>query len=211
MIALRAQAYYVPGLPKDLCIIYPQVIRNSEGYKGTFIAHFHDEQDGYGEIALKEDNPGWQKAEPVERVYVKYEPKNNLPNHEATLPNQREKEAKALKNDVCVTNESNQKLTPSEKELPRWHFRLGHIGFQHVQWLIRTRRLTVQGNSKAVANCERPKCAACEFWKGHCRPNKVNTIKKNPMKDQELKKDHLLPGQMVSADHYISRAPGRLY
>ena len=29
-----------------------------------------------------------------------------------------------------------------------------------------------------------------------------NTIKKNPMKEQELKKDHLLPGQMVSAYHY---------
>ena len=43
------------------------------------------------------------------------------------------------------------------------------------------------------------------------RPNKVNTTKKNPMKEQELKKDHLLPGHMVSADHYISRAPGRLY
>ena len=31
------------------------------------------------------------------------------------------------------------------------------------------------------------------------------------MNEQELKKDNLLPGQMVSADHYISRAPGRLY
>ena len=31
MIALRAQAYYVPALPKDLCIIYPQGIRTSEG------------------------------------------------------------------------------------------------------------------------------------------------------------------------------------
>ena len=31
------------------------------------------------------------------------------------------------------------------------------------------------------------------------------------MKEQELKKDHLLPGHMVSADHYISRAPGMLY
>ena len=31
------------------------------------------------------------------------------------------------------------------------------------------------------------------------------------MKEQELKKDHLLTGHMVSADHYISRAPGRLY
>ena len=31
------------------------------------------------------------------------------------------------------------------------------------------------------------------------------------MKEQDIKKDHLLTGQMVSSDHYISRAPGRLY
>ena len=31
------------------------------------------------------------------------------------------------------------------------------------------------------------------------------------MKEQDLKKDQLLSGQMVSADHYISRDPGRLY
>ena len=31
------------------------------------------------------------------------------------------------------------------------------------------------------------------------------------MKEQELKKDHLLPGQMVSADHYILWDPGRIY
>ena len=112
---------------------------------------------------------------------------------------------------VCVTNESNQNLTPSQKELLQWHFRLGHIGFQHIQWLIRTERLKVQGNSKAVANCERPKYSACEFGKGNCIPNKINTINKNPMKEQDLKKDHLLPGKMVSADNYISWDPGRLY
>ena len=69
----------------------------------------------------------------------------------------------------------------------------------------------MQGNPKAVANCERPKCAACEFGKGHCQPNKVNTTNKNPMKEQELNNYHLLPGQMMSADNYILRAPGRLY
>ena len=31
------------------------------------------------------------------------------------------------------------------------------------------------------------------------------------MKEQELKKDHILPGQKVYAYHYISRAPCRLY
>ena len=44
MIAFRAQEYYVPGLPKYLRIISLQGIRTSEGYKGTFIAHCHDEQ-----------------------------------------------------------------------------------------------------------------------------------------------------------------------
>ena len=36
-------------------------------------------------------------------------------------------------------------------------------------------------------------------------------IKKNPIKEQELNNDHLLSVQMVSTDHYILRAPGRLY
>ena len=105
------------GLPKDLRIISPQGIRTSEEYKGTFIAHCHDEQDGYAELNLKEDKQGWQKAEHVERVYVKYDPKNNIPTHEATLPNQREKEVKELTSAVCVTNEANQNLNPSQKEL----------------------------------------------------------------------------------------------
>ena len=68
MIAFWDQVYYDPGLPKYLRIISPQGIHTSEGYKGTFIAHFHDEQDGYAELNLKEDKPGWQKAEPVERI-----------------------------------------------------------------------------------------------------------------------------------------------
>ena len=89
MIVLRAQAYYAPGLPKYLRIVSPQGIRTSEGYKGTFISHCHDEHGGYAELNLKEEQPGWQKAEPVETVYIKYEPKNNLLTHEATLPNQR--------------------------------------------------------------------------------------------------------------------------
>ena len=159
---------------------------------------------------MKEDNPGCQKAEPVEKVYVKYNPKNNLPTNEATLPNQIEKEVKALASAICVTNKANQNLTSSQKELLRWHFRVGNIGFQYVQRLIRTGRLKVQGNSKASANCERTKCAACEFVKGYRRPNKVNTTKNNLTKYQDLKKEHLMPGQMVSVDHYISRAPGML-
>ena len=82
---------------------------------------------------MKEDDPGCQKAEPVEGVYVNYHPKDNLPTHEATITNQIEKEVKELVSDVCVTNKAKKNLNPSQKELLRWHFRLVHIGFQHVQ------------------------------------------------------------------------------
>ena len=77
---------------------------------------------------------------------------------------------------VCVTKKDNHNLNPSQKELIQWHFRLGHIWFQHVQLLIFTGRPKVQSNYKAVYNCERPKCAAYEFGKGYCQSNKVNSI-----------------------------------
>ena len=38
MIVLRDQACYVPGLPQDLLIIYPQGIHTSEFYKGSIVA-----------------------------------------------------------------------------------------------------------------------------------------------------------------------------
>ena len=53
---------------------------------------------------MKEDKPGWHKAGPIERVYVKYDPKKNLATHETTLPNEREKEVKAFTCADCVTN-----------------------------------------------------------------------------------------------------------
>ena len=40
-------------------------------------------------INLKEEKPGWKKAEPIERVYVKQDPNKNLTTNEDTLPNQR--------------------------------------------------------------------------------------------------------------------------
>ena len=69
----------------------------------------------------------------------------------------------------------------------------------------------MQVNSKAVSNCERPKCADCEFVNIHIQSNKVNTIKKNPMKEQDLSKNNILPVHIVSVDHYILRDPVRLY
>ena len=113
IIVLRDQAYDVPGLPKDLRIIFSQGISKSEGYKDNFIAHFHDDHDSYAELNLKKDKLVWQKDKPADRVYIKYNPKNNLPTHASILHNHREREFKASKSAVCVTDEANQNLTLS--------------------------------------------------------------------------------------------------
>ena len=94
MIALQDQAYHVHGLQKYFHIISSQCNRKTEGYKGTLIAHCRDEHDSYAELNLKEDTPVCQKTEPVDRFSIKYDPKNNPPNHGDIIPNQREKEVK---------------------------------------------------------------------------------------------------------------------
>ena len=53
---------------------------------------------------MKEYQTGWQKAEPVERFYIKYYQEKNLTTHEAIIPNHRDKEVKSAASTVFVTN-----------------------------------------------------------------------------------------------------------
>ena len=71
------------------------------------------------DLNLKEDKKCWQKSEPVERVYIKYDPSNNLTTHKAIITDQRDKDIKALARTVYVTNEDSHNLTTSQTELLR--------------------------------------------------------------------------------------------
>ena len=95
---------------------------------------------------MKEYKPGWKNTEPMERVYIKYDPNNNLPTHEAIIRNHIDKEANALEISLCVTDDANQNITPSYKELLRWYFRLGHIAFQYLK-MVNLHRAS-EGSSK---------------------------------------------------------------
>ena len=110
----------------------------------------------------------------------------NLTTHKALLPNQINKYYKGLESAICVTNEANHNLNPSHREIMWWHFKLVNIELQCVQCFILTRNLKVKGNANVVVNFERHKCATCEFVKGHSKTYKINTTKKNTMKEQEL-------------------------
>ena len=66
---------------------------------------------------------------------------------------------------TCVTDERNQNLTSLQKKLLQWHFKLGHVGFQNLQWIGRQGWLGPIGEKMGSTTVDAPKCAACQFGK----------------------------------------------
>ena len=86
-----------------------------------------------------------------------------------------------------------------------------NIGFEHVKCLIQTWSIKVQVSPKEVVNCKRMNFFVYGFENENSQPKNIKTIKKNPVKEKDIKKGHNIPGQVVSADHYILRDSGRIY
>jgi hypothetical protein len=146
-------------------------------------------------------------------VHVPFQTSNNLPLCLAWLPSGSPSLVAEL--NLCVTDAQNQNLSLAQKELLRWHYRLGHLHFESIRRLLRTGALSqsakVRALHRSAANCDLPKCASCQFGKAKRRPSpgKAQTIV--PAHDGSIKKEHLSPGQQVSVDHFICSAKGRLY
>jgi hypothetical protein len=117
--------------------------------------------------------------------------------------------AKALALKGCVTNEVNQNLTAKQKLALRFHFRLGHISFQHVQWLGRQGVLGPEGVTMGKDAVATPKCAACQFGKQTRTPTPGRRVSFDD--GGALTKDQINPGQKIFVDQYESRAPGRTF
>ena len=118
-------------------------------------------------------------------------------------------------NVLGTTMETNLNLSPAERELLRWHDRLGHLNFKQIQFLLRTGVLAhsesarrIQAQAAKISTY--PLCPACQFGKQRRRP--APGKKSSVVKDREgaLKKDNLFPGQKVSVDHFVCSAKGRL-
>lgn len=215
-VTLRMHAFWVPALGPSIRLISPQGIRSTLGFQGSYIAHTNEnfngeyDPDAYSQLLLREDKPGWQEAPAVHNIRINYHPSNNLPMLEVSLPDHTKFYAAALSAALDVTDLANRNLDGAQKILLQWHFKLGHIGFNHLKWLIRTSHLPSK-HKKLLSSCVLPKCAACEFAKAKKRPTHTSTKRPDPEKESNLKKGDLLPGQRVSVDHYQSALPGRLY
>ena len=117
---------------------------------------------------------------------------------------------------ATVIHANNLNLSEPEKELLRWHFKLGHLSFAKVKSLMRsgvlshseaTRRLHAQACKLKQAPC----CAACQYGKQKVvtSPGKVSKVIKN--RAGVLRQDNLYPGQETSVDHFICSTKGRLF
>ena len=100
---------------------------------------------------------------------------------------------------LCVTDSNNQNLTEAQKELLRWHFRLGHLHFESIQLLLRSGALATSEGQKnlhrSASNCVLPRCASCQFGKAKRRPTSSSVSTPVPSNCGALKKGDLLPGQ----------------
>jgi len=115
---------------------------------------------------------------------------------------------KALSN---VLHPSNQNLTPTQKIWQRWHFKLGHIAYSHIQKLALGSFLDrVSMDLLRTKIADHPKCSACQFGKQTRLPDETTTTAKREDHLGSLKEGQLKPGDRVFCDQLESRVRGRL-
>ena len=141
---------------------------------------------------------------------------NNLPTLTAYQYGGLSSGTEALSATISLVNDNNSNLTEAEKELLRWHYRLGHLSFHKVKFLFRTGVLARSAGARRLhtAACKSShtlKCAACLYGKQTRRP--VPGKRSSVVRDVQgaLKKDDLVPGQRVAVDYFVCSTKGRLF
>jgi hypothetical protein len=211
-VTIRAKAYFVPDLGARR-LISPQGIRSSDGNPCVFNNPTNDveDPDSVPELHIMPKRPNWRRSPPEKIVPARYHPLTKLPTAQASIGPYHAGHQEALAMSIDVTDTGNANLSDAQKTLLMLHYRLGHVGLRHIQWMIRTKKLSVR-NAKNVEKCELPKCAACLYAKMRKRPTQsTHSPKPRDDKEMNLRVGDLLPGQRVSVDHFESSKPGRMY
>jgi hypothetical protein len=157
------------------------------------------------------DGPGQHNP-----VVARVNPNNNLPMSTCYLYSDVGSAPEALNAIITTVSAENMNLSEAQKELVRWHNRLGHISYKRIQSLMRSGILahseaTRHLHTAACKLTELPKCAACQFGKQKRRPTPGK--KSSVVRDREgvLRQDHLSPGQQSSVNHFVCSTKGRLF
>ena len=117
-----------------------------------------------------------------------------------------------------VLGPHNANLTPAQKALLFDHQRLGHVHMAHLQRLYTPFPLDTphQGEPclravpRSITTCEPPSCASCHLAKSRRQPTHAKRTADVPSRVNITSTDQLVPGHLVSVDHYESSVRGRL-
>ena len=188
---IECPAYYIPNLPVRL--IPPQVIF-PKGSKGKSITE-------NGEMRWE-----FMNGQIVDLVT---NPVTNLP--ELRLFHDVYEAAEQVEQALysCVTEELNQNLTPSMKQLLRLHFRLGHLAMPSLKWLARHGFLGV--TAKSLATASEPMCGTCQYAKQTRIPSGATVTRVREEKEGGLKANQLEPGDGTAIDQFEVVKKGRLF
>jgi GAG-pre-integrase domain/Zinc knuckle len=192
---LKIPAYYVPKANVRL------LSTNSllQAFPTESIQHLHDKLILSGD---KENN-----TRPIE---ISVDPRSNL--HIGIAHDRSNDLGKAY---TTTTSLHNENLSAAEKELLRWHCRLGHLNSKKIQFLMQSGVLAhsesarrLQTSASKLTSC--PMCAACQYGKQKRTATPGRRISTIREREGALKQDDLFPGQKVSVDHFVCSTKGRL-
>ena len=113
-----------------------------------------------------------------------------------------------------VLEPANQNFALAQKELLKWHYRLGHFNVSWVQQFTRPRSgslIPLRHKSPSVEATKDIKCHACRISKTNRRPDGAHLDRIRPEKDGGLSKEHLRFGSKISTDQFVSSVKGRRF
>jgi hypothetical protein len=94
------------------------------------------------------------------RVTMQHDPFVNLPRLRAYHDTMKTAESLVFS---CVSDERNQNLSNRAKTLLKWHFKLGHVGFQRLQWIGRQGWLGKAGDYFGLSTVH-PEMCSLSVW-----------------------------------------------
>jgi hypothetical protein len=188
---IRTPGYYVPDM--QVRLLSPQ-------------AYMRDPTSSCDQFALNANSATLSWNNGLHTLTIPYDDATTLPFMRAYRDPA--KSAEAVAAHFSVTDALNQNLGHGQKDLLKWHTRLGHLGFAWIKWLARSGFLGPLGSRMNA--CEAPLCASCQLGRAHKRPTGSKLEKKHPGAGDKMKAGVLFPGQAIATDQYETRIHGRV-
>jgi hypothetical protein len=126
-----------------------------------------------------------------------------------TCFNNLDETAKKLANKHSLLSPENGNLTVLQKELLKWHYKLGHVRMTVVQWIGRHGILGKFGFQWGKSTLKPPICEGCQLGKASRIPRKGHHTERED--EGILYKDKCEPGDMVFSDQYVCEMKGRYH